>query len=120
MPRSHTEDLGHQTISGYDAVGIRIHYPPLFTPAGGFAPSSYSELWCSDVLGTVLQQTSESKSQSGREFKNEATMQNIEQREPEPSLFQIPPDYTILERLEPTRGALAPRPVPAPSDSKPQ
>ena len=118
MPRSHTEDLGHQTISGYDAVGIRIHYTPLSAAPGGSAPSSYNELWCSDVLGAVVQQTSESKSQNGREFKNEATMQNIEQREPEPSLFQIPPDYAILERAEPSRGLLAPRPGPATSDSK--
>lgn len=94
FPRVTVEDLGHNTISGYDAIGIRIHYAPLLA----LGASSYNELWCSDALGAVLQQASESKSQKGTEFKNESTMGNIERREPEISLFQIPNDYTVIER----------------------
>ena len=119
MPRTQTEDLGHQTISGFDAVGIRVHFTPL-SASDSPAPSTYSELWCSDALGAILQQTQESKSQSGREFKSETTMQNIERREPELSLFQIPSDYTILERDASADRRPLTRPIPAPSDSKPQ
>lgn len=119
IPQFRTEDLGHQTISGYDAAGIRIRYIPLSVAPSDVPPSNYSELWCSDALGAVVQQTSESKLRSGREFKSESSMQNIERREPEPSLFQIPADYTILERdTSADRRPLAP-PIPAPPDSKP-
>lgn len=118
--RFSVEDLGHQTISAYDTVGIRIHYAPLGATAGESAPSSYNELWCSDVLGVVVQQTNESKSQRGSEFKRESTMQNIEHREPEISLFQIPSDYTILQRDASADRRPLPRSIPAPSDTKPQ
>jgi hypothetical protein len=111
--RGKVEDLGHQTIAGYDTIGIRVHYAPLGAVASETSASSYNELWCSDALGAVVQHTNESKSQNGRELKSESTMQNIERREPEPSLFQIPYDYTILERAtEANRPALL-RPVPA-------
>jgi len=120
FPRFKVDDLGHQTISGYDTVGIRIQYAPLGATASESEPSSYNELWCSDVLGAILQQTNESKSQKGSEFKRESTMQNIERREPEPSLFQIPSDYTILQRdTSADRGSI-PGPIPAPAETKPQ
>lgn len=112
FPGRNVEDLGRQTISGYDAVGIRIHYVPLLATAGESGPSSYNEVWCSDVLGAVVQQTHESKSQSGSEFKSESTMQNIERREPEFSLFQIPSDYMILERDASADRRALPRPDP--------
>jgi hypothetical protein len=120
-PRTRIEDLGHQLISGYDAVGIRIHFAPLGSAGSESSASGYNELWCSDALGAVVQQTNESKSQNGRGFKNKSTMQNIERREPEVSLFQIPSDYTIIERAtEGNRLALS-RSVVAPSaTSNPQ
>lgn len=120
MPRTQTEDLGHQTISGFDAVGIRIHFTPFSADSGGPVSSTYSELWCSDAIGAILQQTQESKSQTGREFKSEVTMQNIERREPEPALFQIPADYTILEPDTSAERRPLARPIPAPPNSKPQ
>lgn len=120
FPRRTVEDLGRQTISGYDAVGIRVHYVPLLATSGESTPSSYNEIWCSDALGAVVQQTHESKSQTGSEFRSESTMKNIERREPEPSLFQIPADYTILERDTSADRRGLPRPIPAPPDSKPQ
>lgn len=119
-PRVTIEDLGHSTISGYDVIGIRIHFPPLSVAGTEPSASSYNELWCSDALGAILQQTNESKSQSGRGFKNESTMQNIERREPEISLFQIPSDYTVLQRDSSADRRLTQRMIPAPSDSKPQ
>lgn len=117
FPRVTIEDLGQQTIAGYKAIGIRIHYaPPLAT--GIESPSSYNELWCSDALGAIVQQTNESKSQRGSERKTESTMQNIERREPEISLFQIPYDYTVLERATDGSRSIGRRPTPVPADSR--
>jgi hypothetical protein len=115
-PRVTVEDLGHNAVSGYDAVGVRIHFASLMGAESG--ASSYNELWCSDALGAILQQVNESKSQSGRGFKNESTMQNIERREPEVSLFQIPSDYTVLQRDSSADRRLLPRPIPAPANSR--
>jgi hypothetical protein len=94
-PHTQIQNLGHQLISGYDAVGIRIQMEPLTESMG----SSYTDLWCSDDLGAVLQQANASESRTGKGFKNESTMQSVERQEPDPSLFQIPPDYTVLQRL---------------------
>ena len=115
FPRSTIEDLGQQIIAGYEASGIRIHYASL-QATGGESPSSYNELWCSDGLGAIIQQTNESKSQKGSELRTEFTMQNIERREPEISLFQIPSDYTVLERADGSR-TVGRRPALAPLDS---
>lgn len=117
FPRVTIEDLGQQTIAGYEAIGIRIYYPPPLA-TGTASPSSYNELWCSDALGAIVQQTSESKSQKGTETRTESTMQNIERREPEISFFQIPYDYTILERATDGSHSAGRRSTPAaPADS---
>ena len=114
-PNSQTQDLGHQLISGYDTVGIRMQLRPLIAAGAESMGSSYAELWCSDELGVMLQQGSGSESKSGKAFKNQSTMQNIERTEPDPALFQIPSDYTILERAPgSTRPGLL-RPAPAPA-----
>lgn len=113
-PRTQIQDLGHQLIFSYDAVGIRIQLDPLTVAGTESTGSSYSELWCSDDLGAVLQQGSGSESKSGKGFKNQSTMQNIERQEPDPSLFQITSDYTVLQReAESTRSTLV-HPAPAP------
>ena len=121
FPRFNVEDLGHQTISSYDAVGIRVRYAPLGATAGESRLSGYNELWCSDALGAVIQQANESKSQTGSEYERESTMQNIERREAEVSLFQIPSDYTILERDTGADRRSRPRQIPrSPSGTQPQ
>jgi len=113
-PRNQVEDLGHQQISGYDTVGIRIHVAPLGATGASFS----QELWCSDDLGAVLQQSSSSESRAGKGFKNESTIQNIERREPEPSLFQIPYDYTVLERAGDLRALRPFNPPATPNNPK--
>lgn len=47
-------------------------------------------------------------------------MQNVERREPDASLFQIPPDYTITESVMPENRPLLPQLIPAPAVQKPQ
>jgi hypothetical protein len=97
-PGTQSEGLGQQTISGYDAVGLRLRYEP---GSDWYSTGArYSEMWCSDSLGAVVRQAHGRESRDGKESSNESTMQNIERREPDPSLFQIPYDYTILKRVE--------------------
>jgi hypothetical protein len=115
MRNARTEDLGHQLISGLDTVGLRVWRVPLTLPGTeAKQPNSYTDMWCSDDLGAVIQQTFVTTAPAGT-HKNETTLQNIERREPDPQLFQIPPDYTIVERA--TEGNHAPllRAVPVPS-----
>ena len=114
-----TEDLGHQLISGYDAIGLRIRYsPPSATGSESFG-SNTQDLWCSDDPGALLSQSSTSESRSGRGFKNESVMQNIERREPEPSLFQVPSDYTVLEPAQSPGPALFRQVLPPSSNKSP-
>jgi hypothetical protein len=96
-PRLNVADLGHQLISGYDAVGIGIRLAPLAMNEVVSKGSNYEELWCSDDLGAAVRQSNASESSNGKGFKNQSTMMNIERREPDASLFQIPSDYTVLE-----------------------
>ena len=115
MRNARTEDIGHQLISGFDAVGLRVWYVPLaLAGAEPKQPTSSSDLWCSDDLSAVVQQTFVTAAPAGT-HKNETTMQNIERREPDPQLFQIPPDYTIVERAAEGKHAPLVHPFPAPS-----
>jgi len=96
-----TEDLGHQIIEGFDAVGVR-EWPGALKPANAETqpPSNYKDTWCSDQLGAVILQ---SRGFANARFSNKSDtlMQKIQRIEPSPSLFQIPSDYTILEREQP-------------------
>ena len=86
------EDLGRQAISGIDGQGLHRRY---VLPAGSDAnfPSSSTERWCSDELGAILKQIF----LAGGTRKTETVLQNIVRREPDPALFQIPSDYTIVQ-----------------------
>jgi hypothetical protein len=114
MRNARTEDLGHKLISGYNAVGLRDWHVPLLPGAEAKLPTSFSDMWCSDDLGALIQQARVSVSPSGP-HSSETTLQNIDRREPDPQLFQIPPDYTIVERA--TDGSRTPllHPLPVPS-----
>jgi len=96
MPRMQSEGLGSQTISSVDAQGLRT-WIVLEAPAGGAAERapSYQDHWCSEEIGAIVMQAFAS---SAGERRNQTVMKNIERREPDAALFQIPPDYTIEER----------------------
>jgi len=91
------EDLGHRTIEGLDAQGVRITMNPLGAPADGqLSGQSAQERWCSEELAAlVLQSTTNSKS----ETTSSTALTNLERREPDPAMFQIPPDYTVSETV---------------------
>ena len=95
--RPGAEDLGDKTIEGVQAHGVRIAMPTMVAP-----PSEESSItrttdrWCSDELSAVVLTVSEN---SASESKTSIAMQNIERTEPDPSLFQIPPDYAVTESV---------------------
>lgn len=116
------EDLGHQNIEGFDAQGMRTTRPQHALLNGeGTAPSFTTETWCSEELGAMLVQVTLPTRSSQR--KTEQKLNKIVPGEPDPSLFQIPPDYRIVERVPEERkpgqmralgvGSTTPPPVPA-------
>jgi hypothetical protein len=95
--RPGVEDLGYKTIEGVQAHGARIAMPTLIAPGSEVSTStSDTERWCSDELSAIVLTTTEN-SKSGS--KSTVVMQNIERTEPDPSLFQIPPDYAVTESV---------------------
>jgi hypothetical protein len=53
--------------------------------------------------------------------RSELNLSNIQRIEPDPSLFEIPPGYTLIERAMEGNHLPHPRPQPAPSStSNPQ
>jgi hypothetical protein len=91
------EDLGVKTIEGVEAKGVRYAMPMLVASTGGESSSSNTnERWCSDDLSALVLTVNEN-TKTGTKFTVE--MQKIERIEPDPSLFQIPPDYAITESV---------------------
>jgi hypothetical protein len=93
------EDLGTQTIEGVEARGERIKMlpPDSSGTAATFTDDSVTERWCSEDLSALILTISQN-TKTGR--KSTVAMHNIERTEPDPQLFQIPPNYTITETVE--------------------
>jgi hypothetical protein len=93
------EELGHRSIEGYDAVGWRETIQ--FTMPDATPPATMQlirDVWCSEDLGAVLVSIRRGKEDGSM---TEADMSQIVRSEPDPSLFQIPPDYTVSEAIHP-------------------
>ena len=121
------EDLGHQNIEGFDAQGVRTTRPSHALLNGeGTAPSFTTETWCSEELGVMLLQVTEPTGLS--QTKTEQKLAKIVPGEPDPALFQIPPDYRIVERVPEERkpgqmgtaGISSTIQVPVPVEAPPQ
>lgn len=97
-PHIRSEELGSQNISGVEAQGLRT-WMVIEARASSETQSqpSYQDHWCSEELGAFVMQAFVSP-QVGR--RNETLLKNIERREPDASLFEIPADYTIEERTQ--------------------
>jgi hypothetical protein len=82
------EDLGHRVFEGVDAEGLRLtsQRPSLIV----------REQWCSKELEIMVVSISTYAKTGAKE---EATLTKLERREPDPTLFKIPPDYTVSERV---------------------
>ncbi len=94
-PQTTTESLGTQTIEGFEAQGTRSTTTIPAGQAGNERPIEIvSEQWNSAALHmTVLRKTNDP-----RTGETVYRLTNISLDEPDPSLFQIPPDYTVEER----------------------
>lgn len=102
-PNMSVVDLGDQIIEGVQAHGERITMKsPLSTPASGDASAGETivDIWCSDELSAVVLRVTDNKRDGS---KTTLAMRNIERREPDPALFQIPADYAVTESVAKAR-----------------
>jgi hypothetical protein len=96
MPNTVVENLGHKQISGVDAEGWKFTTQAV-TPPGAAEPRGpmVHEEWCSDEIAAIVLRV-----QYGRNnMRTEIALVNLQRFEPDPALFQIPPDYTVSERV---------------------
>jgi hypothetical protein len=95
MPAMSHESLGQQTIEGVVAEGNRT---TMVYPAGSMRGNDRpltvtNESWFSKDLKTVILM----KSNDPAMGENTMRLINLSRAEPDPSLFQPPPDYTVVE-----------------------
>ena len=96
-PEIQKESLGTDTIEGLAVEGTRttVTYPEGMM--GNDRPiTTVSETWFSQELKMVVL----SKMSDPRNGDSTTRLTNISQSEPDPSLFQIPPDYQIIDQQQ--------------------
>jgi hypothetical protein len=88
------ESLGTQTIEGVAAEGTRITFTIAAGKIGNERPIvTVNERWYSQELQTLVM----SKNSDPRTGETTYRLTNIDRSEPDPSLFQVPADYTVKE-----------------------
>jgi hypothetical protein len=88
------ENLGTKLIEGYTAVGTRRSQIIEAGKIGNEKPIvTITDTWYSDELHEVLLSETEDP-QSGH---HTTKLVNIQRIEPDPALFQVPPDYTVRD-----------------------
>ena len=94
LQHPHWESLGTETIEGILVTGARMTTTfPVGSLGNDREFSSYTESWISPDLGlTIMAKTVDPRY-------GETTMRliNLSRNEPEPSLFQPPADYSVVE-----------------------
>jgi hypothetical protein len=92
-------DLGLQTVEGVPAQGTRVTRTIEAGQMGNSLPIVITtETWFSPDLKVLVS----SKSSDPRIGDTTYKLTNIQRSEPDPSLFQVPPDYTIRDQPENT------------------
>jgi hypothetical protein len=96
--RDHSrEDLGTMEIEGFTVKGVRMTTTTAAGVMGNDKPmTSTSERWFSDELKLDLVIKS-SAPESGQHVRR---LVNIRSGDPDPLLFQVPPDYTVKEQQQ--------------------
>ncbi len=97
-PNAIAEDLGFREMGQIRAHGFKVTV--LGTeqePDWNGRPTSISEQWVSDELEIVIL---EIRTNVKGKNKSTITVSNIRREQPNPALFQIPPDYTITPPRE--------------------
>jgi|SRR5579885_1791338 len=101
-----TESLGTQTVAGVNAEGTRTTVTIPAGQIGNEQPISIvSERWYSPELQIVVM----SKHIDPRMGTTTYQLSNLNRSEPAPSLFQVPPDYTVQDSPGPVRILKAPK-----------
>jgi hypothetical protein len=87
------KDLGRRTIEGFETEGIRQILKERRTDArGNDMPEKMDEHWCALDLQAVVLRVFQG------DFRNVVELKNIQRTEPDPALFEIPRDYTVVEK----------------------
>ena len=88
------EQLGAQTIEGVAAEGTRTTFTIAAGKIGNDRPIvTVNERWYSKELQTIVL----SKNSDPRLGETTYRLTNIDRSEPDPSLFQVPADYTVVD-----------------------
>jgi hypothetical protein len=88
------ESLGKQTIEGVEAEGTRVTFTIPAGKIGNERPIvTVNETWYSPELQALVM----SKNSDPRMGETTYRLTNINRSEPDPSLFQVPADYTVNE-----------------------
>jgi hypothetical protein len=96
--RRRTESLGSQRIEGVEAQGKRTTITIPAGEIGNIRPiETTDERWYSPELQTVVM----TKRHDPRSGDTTYRLTNINRRDPDRSLFQVPPGYTIIDRSAP-------------------
>lgn len=105
-PNAKTESLGTRTIVGVAATGTRMTRT---IPAGAIGNDQdiviTQETWYSPDLQIVLQSIHNDPRYGGTTY----SIRNLQRGEPDASLFQVPPGYTV-ENLRPQMSVAVPGP----------
>jgi hypothetical protein len=111
-----TESLGTQNIEGILVQGTRMTRT---IPAGSFGNQQPIQVTSEHWYSPKLQMDLIVKNTDPTRGTNTTTLSNIQQDEPNTSLFQVPPDYTVQD---PPQGArmLIRKGVPSPPPAPPQ
>ncbi len=111
-------DLGHQSIEGWDTQGVRTTRPMrAVINAEGTPETATTETWCSEELGVMLLRVTQVTGPFAT--KTEMKLTKIALGEPDPELFQIPPDYRVVERVPDERKPGQLRPIGVGSATQP-
>jgi hypothetical protein len=87
-----------RNIEGVAAHGVRLKMSSGALVSGDSSSGvSITDRLCSDDLSAVVLTVYESTNTGA---KTTIAMQKIERTEPDPALFQIPPNYTVTESIE--------------------
>src|SRR5580692_4397518 len=93
-PQFATEDLGTQIIEGIPAEGIRHTTTWPVGAIGNDRPvTNTNETWKSPDLKEIIL----NKSDDPRSGESTDKLVNIDRSEPDPSLFEVPPGYTVKD-----------------------
>jgi hypothetical protein len=107
--RKRTESLGVQRIEGVMAEGKRV---TTTIPAGEIGNTLPIEVTDESWFSPELQALVMTKHHDPRSGDTIYRLTNITRREPDHSLFEVPADYTIVDRSEPKPPPKVPKPPP--------